>query len=151
MSISLQENPIEVALETEQLLKATSGAGALVTFMGMVRDLPQEPLQQLFLEHYPGMTERSLEQLEAEARGRWPLLGVRLVHRYGTLAPQEMIVFVGVISAHRQEAFQACEFLMDALKSRVPFWKKEVSASGSHWVASRDSDDRALERWKYKG
>jgi molybdopterin synthase catalytic subunit len=147
LSISVQSSPIDVAAETQGMLGAATTAGAQVTFLGLVRDLPEAPLQELFLEHYPGMTERALEQVEAEARQRWPLLAVRMVHRYGALAPQEVIVFVGVMAAHRREAFEACEFLMDALKSRVPFWKKETSTTQSRWVASRESDHEALERW----
>jgi molybdopterin synthase catalytic subunit len=150
MSVCVQTQPIDVARETEALRAAASGAGALVSFLGLVRDLPGESLTELFLEHYPGMTEKALELLEQEACQRWSLEGVRLVHRYGALQPSEAIVWVAVASLHRQEAFSACEFLMDALKSRVPFWKKEITRRSSAWVEHRASDQRALKRWTQK-
>lgn len=147
MSFAVQMDPIDVARETQNLMCEAQAAGAVVTFLGLVRDLPNQPLKELFLEHYPGMTENAMKRLEDEARGRWPLQGVRMVHRYGSLHPHEVIVFVGVASEHRADAFKGCEFLMDALKSNVPFWKKEVSATGGAWVAERDSDHQAMERW----
>src|SRR5699024_8478735 len=100
------------------------------------------------LEHYPGMTERALEEIVAEARGRWPLHGVRVIHRYGPLAPGDRIVLVVTASRHRQAAFEAAAFLMDYLKTRAPFWKKETGAEGSVWVDARETDDAAAERWK---
>ena len=124
------------------------GVGALVTFVGYVRDLNLgEQVGSLFLEHYPGMTERSLQRIVDEAHERWPLQRVRVVHRVGALQVAEPIVFVGVASAHRQAAFEACAFLMDYLKTRAPFWKREQTSSGERWVQGRESDQLAASRW----
>ncbi|AZE48287.1 Molybdopterin synthase catalytic subunit MoaE [Pseudomonas chlororaphis] len=124
------------------------GVGALVTFVGYVRDLNLgEQVGSLFLEHYPGMTERSLQRIVDEAHERWPLQRVRVVHRVGMLQVAEPIVFVGVASAHRQAAFDACAFLMDYLKTRAPFWKREQTLSGERWVEGRESDQLAASRW----
>ena len=105
-------------------------------------------IQAMTLEHYPGMTEKALEAIVAEARGRWDILGVRVIHRIGRLLPGDRIVFVAVASAHRGEAFAACEFIMDYLKTRAPFWKKEETSEGGHWVDARTSDDTAAGRWQ---
>jgi molybdopterin synthase catalytic subunit len=104
-------------------------------------------VNELFLEHYPGMTEKALERIADEARERWPLLGVEIVHRVGALAVSEPIVFVGVSSKHRHMAFEACAFIMDVLKTRAPFWKRESTAQGPHWVEARESDQNAALRW----
>lgn len=136
-------------------LRAGDGAtGAVVAFVGTVRD--REPsgeaplITALELEHYPGMTERAIGSMIDEASGRFDLRGVRVVHRVGVLAPQDQIVLVAVSSAHRGQAFQACEFLMDYLKTQAPFWKKEATAGGAQWVDARVSDDHALQRWGIK-
>ncbi|AZE12180.1 Molybdopterin synthase catalytic subunit MoaE [Pseudomonas chlororaphis subsp. aureofaciens] len=122
--------------------------GAVVTFVGYVRDLNLgEQVGSLFLEHYPGMTERALQRIVDEANERWPLQRVRVVHRVGVLQVAEPIVFVGVASAHRQAAFAACAFLMDYLKTRAPFWKREQTSSGERWVEGRESDQLAASRW----
>lgn len=122
--------------------------GAVVNFIGYVRDLNiGHSVNELFLEHYPGMTEKALERIADEARERWPLLGVEIVHRVGALAVSEPIVFVGVSSKHRHMAFEACAFIMDVLKTRAPFWKRESTAQGSHWVEARESDQNAALRW----
>jgi len=124
------------------------GAGAVVTFCGIVRDLPGGGLVEMEIEHYPGMTERALADIEAQARARWRLADVAIIHRHGPMAPGDMIMMVATASAHRGDAFASAEFLMDYLKSRAPFWKKETSAEGSTgWVAAKDDDEAALKRW----
>ncbi|MEH6639131.1 MAG: molybdopterin synthase catalytic subunit MoaE [Porticoccaceae bacterium] len=121
--------------------------GALVTFTGMVRDLVENPVNAMLLEHYPGMTERALEAIIHKARERWTLGDINITHRVGMLYPGEPIVFVGVSSAHRREAFEACQFLMDYLKIEAPFWKKEFTPDGEHWVEAKSSDTDAAGRW----
>jgi len=149
MAIRIQTEPFDVGHEISQLSNADTRVGAVATFMGLVRDLGgSEPLLSLTLEHYPGMTEKALATLESEARARWGVLDVLIIHRVGCLQPQNPIVLVVVTGSHRGETFSACEYLMDALKTRAPFWKKETMTSGEHWVEPRLSDDKALERWK---
>ncbi|QPM90732.1 molybdenum cofactor biosynthesis protein MoaE [Pseudooceanicola algae] len=127
---------------------AHSGAGAMVTFTGLVRDLPgADRLSCMEIEHYPGMTEKALAAIGAEAAQRWSLGPVLILHRFGALRPEEPIMMVATASAHRQDAFEAADFLMDYLKSRAPFWKKEKTSRGEDWVAAKDSDEAALERW----
>lgn len=121
--------------------------GALVTFTGMVRDLVENPVNAMLLEHYPGMTERALEAIINKARERWTLGDINITHRVGMLYPGDPIVFVGVSSAHRREAFEACQFLMDYLKIEAPFWKKEFTPDGEHWVEAKNSDADAARRW----
>jgi molybdopterin synthase catalytic subunit len=124
-------------------------AGAIVSFVGVVRgESHGEKLVSMTLEHFPGMTERELERIAVEARSRWSLSGVSVVHRVGELKPGERIVLVVTAAAHRRAAFEAAEFLMDYLKTRAPFWKRELRESGEHWVEARGSDDAAAERWK---
>ncbi|WP_415755503.1 molybdopterin synthase catalytic subunit MoaE [Pseudomonas leptonychotis] len=124
------------------------GVGAVVSFVGYVRDYSEaHAVHGLFLEHYPGMTEKALAAIETEARARWPLLAVEIVHRVGQLLPGAPIVFVGVSSAHRQPAFEACAFIMDYLKTRAPFWKKEHDGQAQQWVEARASDQHAAQRW----
>lgn len=121
------------------------GAGAIVSFTGVVRD--PGGLHHMDIEHYPGMTERAIEGIVADARARWDLTNALVVHRYGQLAPGEVIMMVATASPHRVAAFEAAEFLMDYLKSRAPFWKREVTADGAEWVAAKDEDEAALRRW----
>lgn len=122
--------------------------GAIVTFSGLMRDFNDgDDVSVLELEHYPGMTEKVLAEIIEQARGRWKLEGVRVIHRIGEMAPSDQIVFVGVSSAHRVDAFAACEFIMDFLKTRAPFWKKEKTRDGQRWVDAKDSDNKASERW----
>ncbi|MGN7742257.1 molybdopterin synthase catalytic subunit MoaE [Pseudomonas sp. 22526] len=140
------------ALDLDRLHREVHGEdpciGAVVTFVGYVRDLNLgEQVGSLFLEHYPGMTERSLQRILDQANQRWPLQRVTVVHRVGLLQVAEPIVFVGVASAHRQAAFEACAFLMDYLKTRAPFWKREQTPSGERWVDGRESDQLAASRW----
>jgi len=148
MAVRVQREDFDLGAELAALRSGRTDIGALVSFTGLVRDPAQGPqLTGFELEHYPGMTEKALEAIEAEARGRWPLSACLIIHRYGALAPGEQIMMVATASAHRQAAFAAAEFLMDYLKSRAPFWKKETTAAGGTWVDARDEDEAALVRW----
>ena len=148
MTIRVQYKSFDIGQLTADLHARNPRVGAVVTFIGYVRDLNiGQPVTELFLEHYPGMTEKSLEQIADEARERWPLLGVEIVHRVGALSVCEPIVFVGVTSKHRHMAFEACAFIMDVLKTRAPFWKRETTPEGAHWVQARDCDQNAALRW----
>jgi molybdopterin synthase catalytic subunit len=146
MPARLQREDFDLGAELAALRVGRSDIGALVSFTGLVRD--GGGLEAMELEHYPGMTEKALAAIEAEARRRWPLQACLIVHRYGRLAPGEQIMMVATASAHRQAAFAAAEFLMDYLKSRAPFWKKETSQNGARWVEARATDDAALGRWE---
>ena len=150
MSVRVQQEDFDIGREIAELTAGNTDVGAVVTFTGVVRGTADDAkLSSMTLEHYPGMTEAELERVEAEAHKRWPLHGTRIVHRVGTLAPGDNIVLVIAASAHRQAAFDAAAFLMDYLKTRAPFWKKETDASGEgHWVDARDSDDAAVEKWE---
>ena len=144
--ISVQSEDFNPALEQEYL--GNSNSGAVVTFTGLVRDMNLgDQVTGLFLEHYPGMTEQCLQRVSDEAAARWPLLGVRIIHRIGQLNIGDRIVFVGVASAHRHAAFSACEFIMDYLKTQAPFWKKETTQAGDRWLDAREQDQQALKRW----
>lgn len=149
MSVSVQTADFDVAAETEALTRGDRDIGAVVSFTGLVREMTGEgAISAMELEHYPGMTERALEEIVEQARRRWPLQGVRVIHRYGPLAPGDRIVLVLTASRHREAAFEAAAFLMDYLKTRAPFWKKETGAAGARWVDARETDDRAAERWE---
>ncbi len=149
MTVRVQFEPFDVGQEMQRLRGEDTRVGALVSFVGLVRDLNEHhAVSQMTLEHYPGMTEKALAALEDEARQRWDILDVLIIHRVGTLLPGDPIVLVAVTSAHRGDAFNACEYLMDALKTQAPFWKKETTPAGTRWVDARDSDDQALARWK---
>ena len=151
MSVSVQEFDFDVALEIAALSAERREVGAVATFVGLVRDVSEgASVAAMTLEHYPGMTEQALEEIVAEARSRWSLHAVRVIHRHGRLQPGDRIVFVGVAGAHRGEAFAACEFIMDYLKTRAPFWKKEETPEGARWVDARDLDDSAARRWEKK-
>lgn len=145
MTVSVQHEDFDVGSECAALTAGRSDVGAVATFVGHVRGDGQ--LVAMSLEHYPAMTEKALAGIVTQAEARWPLLGVRVIHRVGRLLPGERIVFVGVASSHRQAAFEACEFIMDFLKTRAPFWKKEETPAGARWVDARDSDEAALTRW----
>lgn len=148
INISVQEADFSLDEEAGKLRSGTS-TGALVTFSGLVRDMHDgTPVEGLFLEHYPGMTQKSLQTIAEEAGERWPLQSLRIIHRIGTLHAGEQIVFVGVASAHRAAAFNACEFLMDYLKTRAPFWKKCIQPDREFWVEAKESDDAAARRWQ---
>ena len=150
--IRVQEEDFDIGVEVKALRNGRTDIGAIVTFTGSVRDggadNPQaKPLVTMTLEHYPGMTERQLQRIEAEARDRWPLADVLIIHRFGKLKPGDNIVLVITASAHRQAAFEAASFLMDYLKTDAPFWKKEEGPDGANWVEARSDDDDALEKW----
>jgi molybdopterin synthase catalytic subunit len=148
MKISIQKEDFDIGVETQQLRNDNPNTGALVTFSGMVRDLDNERhVESLTLEHYPGMTESSLEAIIAEAQERWSILDVSVIHRIGELKAREQIVFVAVVSLHRADAFSACEFIMDFLKTRAPFWKKCRDEHGESWVESKATDEDASARW----
>ena len=146
--ISVQTADFDLAEEVRLLRQYNPAIGAVAAFIGLVRDLNDgDNIASMTLEHYPGMTEKALQQIVDEANRRWPLLGCRVIHRVGLLLPTEQIVLVAVAAAHRGEAFAAAEFIMDYLKTRAPFWKKEVTPDGARWVDARDTDDSAAERW----
>ncbi|MBB6340510.1 molybdopterin synthase catalytic subunit [Pseudomonas fluvialis] len=147
MAIYVQKDPFDPSYCLNTLQK-DSGVGALVTFVGYVRDINEGmPVQSMYLEHYPGVTEQALGKIADQAQTQWPLLSVDIYHRVGNMSAGEPIVFVGVCSAHRQAAFDACNFIMDYLKTRAPLWKQEHGPRGSHWVEGRDSDLNAAARW----
>lgn len=146
--VRIQAEDFDLAAEVATLRAGDGGVGAVVSFVGTVRDRSGgTTVRTMELEHYPGMTERAIEAMIDEARRRFDIRGARVVHRVGPLAPLDQIVLVAVTSAHRGQAFQACEFLMDYLKTQAPFWKKEHTPDGAHWVDARVADDAALARW----
>lgn len=148
MAVRVQEDAFDPGAETNAMHAANVGVGAVVGFVGYVRDFNDgREVAGMFLEHYPGMTEKALTKIVVEAEQRWPLLKVEVLHRIGALEPGEPIVFVGVASAHRQAAFDACNFIMDYLKTRAPFWKKENTQEGARWVEGKQSDQEAAGRW----
>ena len=152
MAVRLQREDFDVAVETRRLTAGREDVGAVVTFTGICRAGPaNERISAMTLEHYPQMAQEELERIESEARSRWPLQDSLIVHRHGRLTPGENIVLVVTLSAHRQAAFAAAEFLMDYLKSRAPFWKKEERAQGEAWVAAKAEDEDAIERWRNSG
>lgn len=146
--VSIQSQDFDLSAEISSLRRGDARVGAVCAFVGTVRDRSEGArVSTMELEHYPGMTEKSIEAMIGEAERRFDILGVRVIHRIGVLAPEDQIVLVAVGSAHRGEAFQACEFLMDYLKTQAPFWKKEQTPTGARWVDARISDDAALARW----
>lgn len=148
MIVRVQTADFDVSAEVAALRAQNPKVGAVACFIGTVRDLNEgEAVSAMELEHYPGMTEKALEAIAAEARQRWPGSDVLIVHRVGKLYPLDQIVLAAATAAHRQEAFAACEFVMDYLKTQAPFWKKETTPEGARWVDARVADDKALERW----
>ena len=148
MAVSVQTEDFDAGLEINRLQNARKDTGAVVSFVGLVRDLNEgDQVSQLTLEHYPGMTEKALEAIVNQAKSRWDIFDVTLIHRVGTLQATAQIVLVAVSSAHRGEAFKACEFIMDYLTTEAPFWKKELTQSGERWLDAKSSDDEARERW----
>ena len=147
MKILVQEETFDFGAEAQAFASGHTDMGAIVTFTGVVRDLPGDPLDRMEIEHYPGMTEKALSKIAEEAQGRWNLGDVLVIHRHGTLRPGDMIMMVATAAPHRVDAFAAAEFLMDYLKSRAPFWKQEFTADGGAWVAAKDEDEDALNRW----
>lgn len=147
--IRVQTVAFDGGAELNALHAANQGVGAVAGFVGYVRDFNDgADVAGMFLEHYPGMTERALEKIVEEARKRWSVLNVCVIHRVGELAPGDPIVFVGVASAHRDAAFDACRFIMDYLKTRAPFWKRELTPDGDRWVDEREGDHAAAARWQ---
>jgi len=146
--IRVQTEDFDLSREIERLREGDGRVGAVVSFVGTVRDLNEgATVSEMELEHYPGMTEKALEDIVAQARSRWALFGVLVLHRVGPLQPLDQIVLVACASAHRGEAFAACEFIMDYLKTDAPFWKKEQTPQGARWVDARASDDSAKAKW----
>lgn len=148
MTVRVQTGDFDIGAEIAAMRRGNPKVGAVASFIGVVRDLNEgDHVAEMTLEHYPGMTEKALEKMVAEARSRWDIYDALVIHRVGTLKPGDQIVLVVITGAHRGEAFQACEFLMDYLKTRAPFWKKETTPGGSRWVEARESDDVAADRW----
>lgn len=148
MPVRVQTGDFDAGAEIAALRKGDGRVGGVASFIGVVRDLNEgDQVAEMTLEHYPGMTENALEKIVAEAKSRWDIYEALVVHRVGTLRPTDQIVLVVVTSAHRGEAFQACEFLMDYLKTKAPFWKKEQTGQGGRWVEARTTDDAAADRW----
>ncbi|MCP4995704.1 MAG: molybdopterin synthase catalytic subunit MoaE [Gammaproteobacteria bacterium] len=146
--VRIQTESFDIAALQDEMRADNPAIGALVTFVGLMRDMNEgDQVATMTLEHYPGMTEKALLKIIDEANERWDLLGVRVVHRVGPLKPTDPIVFVAAASAHRGEAFKACEFVIDYLKTRAPFWKKELTPEGERWVDARHSDDDAEAKW----
>src|SRR4051812_35075953 len=149
MAVRVQREDFDIGAELAALTAGYGAVGGVASFIGLVRDIHGDTrVGAMTLEHYPGMTEREIAAIEAEAHRRWPLQGSVIVHRYGRLEPGDRIVLVATASAHREAAFESCHFLIDWLKTRAPFWKLEETAEGSHWVEAKDSDDAAAEKWK---
>ena len=152
MTVRIQKEDFDVSREIAALRSGNPQIGAVASFIGVVRDLNDgSTVATMTLEHYPGMTEKAIDKIIVEAKGRWQVYDALVIHRIGTLAPLDQIVLVVVTSAHRGDAFAACEFIMDYLKTQAPFWKKEQTTDGARWVEARASDDKAAERWGSKG
>jgi molybdopterin synthase catalytic subunit len=148
MTVRVQNEDFDVGAEVARIRAGNPAIGAVASFIGLVRDVNEgDQVAEMTLEHYPGMTERALEGIVQQARERWNVFDVNVIHRIGRLRPLDQIVLVVVSSAHRGEAFAACEFVMDYLKTRAPFWKKEATPDGQRWVEARESDDDAARRW----
>ena len=152
MTVKIQTADFDVSAEIASLRRGNPKIGAIASFVGVVRDVNEgDAVAEMTLEHYPGMTEKAIEEIIGQARGRWNVYDALVIHRVGRLKPTDQIVLVVVTSAHRGEAFTACEFIMDYLKTRAPFWKKESAGGGTRWVEARATDDVAAERWRLKG
>lgn len=151
MAVRVQVEDFDAGLELARLRAGDKSVGAIAAFIGTVRDInEQASVATMVLEHYPGMTEKALARIVEEARGRWDIRDALVIHRVGSLHPADQIVLVAVTSAHRGEAFAACEFIIDYLKTRAPFWKKESTPGGERWVDARESDSEAAARWDAK-
>ena len=152
MPVRIQSHEFDVSAEISALQRGNPKIGAIASFVGIVRDVNEgDTVTEMSLEHYPGMTEKAIEEIISQARGRWNIYDALVIHRIGRLKPTDQIVLVVVTSAHRGEAFASCEFIMDYLKTRAPFWKKEQAGGGARWVEAREADDVAAERWRIKG
>jgi len=152
MTVRIQTADFDVGAEIAALRRGNAKVGAVASFIGIVRDVNDgDAVKELALEHYPGMTEKAIEEIVGQACARWDVYEALVIHRVGTLRPSDQIVLVVVTGAHRGEAFAACEYIMDYLKTRAPFWKKEETGKGARWVEARATDDIAAERWRLKG
>ena len=152
MTVKIQTADFDVSAEIAALRRNNPKVGAVASFVGVVRDINDGgTVAEMTLEHYPGMTEKAIDEIIGQARSRWNVLNVLVIHRVGQLKPLDQIVLVVVAGEHRGEAFAACEFIMDYLKTRAPFWKKEQTGKGARWVEARQTDDIAAERWRLKG
>ena len=152
MAVRIQTADFDAGVEMAALRRGNAAVGAVASFVGIVRDVNEgDRVSEMTLEHYPGMTEKSIEAIITQARGRWDVIDAVVVHRVGTLKPTDQIVLVIVASGHRGDAFAACEFIMDYLKTQAPFWKKERTGEGTRWVDARAADDAAAERWHTRG
>ena len=148
MRALIQQQDFDLAAELASLRADNTSIGALVSFVGLVRDFSGDaPIENITLEHYPGMSEKALDNIIGKASARWRLLGARVIHRVGKLLPGDQIVLVATVAAHRGEAFAACEFIIDYLKTDAPFWKREQTRDDAHWLGTRDSDTRRAQRW----
>ncbi|PIE16911.1 MAG: molybdenum cofactor biosynthesis protein MoaE [Rhodobacterales bacterium] len=147
MTVLVQQPAFDLGTVVASFAERCEGAGAVVSFTGIVRNTAAGDLERMEIEHYPGMTERALGEIEAEAVRRWNLSDSLIIHRYGVLRPGEQIMMVATAAPHRVDAFEAAQFLMDYLKSRAPFWKKEFTRDGAEWVAAKQADEQALTRW----
>jgi molybdopterin synthase catalytic subunit len=149
MNVRVQEQDFDISAEIAAMRQGNPKIGAIASFVGVVRDVNEgDSVSTMSLEHYPGMTEKSIAAIIGEASGRWEVLDALVIHRVGTLRPTDQIVLVIVASTHRGDAFAACEFIMDYLKTRAPFWKKEITPQGGRWVDARVTDDQAAQRWE---
>jgi molybdopterin synthase catalytic subunit len=152
MTVRIQTADFDVSAEIAALRAGNPAIGAVASFIGAVRDVSEGgAVAEMSLEHYPGMTEKAIEEIVVQARARWSVIDAQVIHRVGKLKPGDQIVLVAVAGAHRGDAFAACEFIMDYLKTRAPFWKKEQSGGAARWVEARESDDIAAGRWRLKG
>jgi molybdopterin synthase catalytic subunit len=152
MTVRIQTADFDVGGEIAALRRGNSRIGALASFIGTVRDVNEgDAVEEMTLEHYPGMTEKAIEEIVGQARARWDVVDALVIHRVGTLRPADQIVLVVVAGRHRGDVFAACEFIMDYLKTRAPFWKKERTGKGLRWVEAREADDIAAGRWRLKG
>ena len=149
MAVRVQTEDFDIGAELLVLRRGNPKIGAIASFIGLVRDVNEgDAVSEMTLEHYPGMSEKALEDIVAQAKQRWDIFDALVIHRVGALKPADQIVLVMVSSAHRGDAFSACEFIMDYLKTRAPFWKKESTPAGSRWVEARESDDKAADKWR---
>jgi molybdopterin synthase catalytic subunit len=150
--VRVQREDFDTGREIANLRRGNPKIGAVASFVGLMRDINDgDNVSGMTLEHYPGMTEKSIRDIVTQTQGRWNIIGARVIHRIGRLEPMDQIVFVAVASSHRGDAFAACQFIMDYLKTCAPFWKKETAAHGDRWVDARVADDIAAERWRLKG
>lgn len=152
VQVRIQSDDFDAGREIADLRRGNPKVGAVASFIGTMRDVNDgADVSGMTLEHYPGMTEKSIHDIVTQAQRRWNIIGVRVIHRIGRLDPMDQIVLVAVASSHRDDAFAACQFIMDYLKTRAPFWKKETTPDGERWVDARVTDDIAAERWRLKG